>query len=51
MEFPLTNETVLSIPKFGLGRNVLGVIYMQLREMVFVYNSLCFSSQLNNLKQ
>ncbi|KAM3719160.1 Uncharacterized protein ACO02O_11070 [Dirofilaria immitis] len=34
MEFPLTNETVLSIPKFGLGRNVLGVIYMQLREML-----------------
>uniref|UniRef100_A0A0N5AMG9 DUF1768 domain-containing protein n=1 Tax=Syphacia muris TaxID=451379 RepID=A0A0N5AMG9_9BILA len=33
MEFPLTSEMVLSIPKFGLGRNVLGVIYMQLREM------------------
>lgn len=34
LEFPLTGETVLSIPKFGLGRNVLGVIYMQLREML-----------------
>lgn len=34
LEFPLTSEMVYSIPKFGLGRNVLGVIYMQLREML-----------------
>ncbi|VDD92454.1 unnamed protein product [Enterobius vermicularis] len=34
LEFPLTSEMVYSIPKFGLGRNVLGVIYIQLREML-----------------
>ncbi|VDK66275.1 unnamed protein product [Anisakis simplex] len=34
LDFPLTSETVLSVPKFGLGRNALGVIYMQLREML-----------------
>ncbi|KAK6055938.1 hypothetical protein COOONC_06559 [Cooperia oncophora] len=32
--FPLTSETVLHCPNFAQGRNVLGVILMQLREML-----------------
>lgn len=30
-KFPLTSETVLNCPNFAQGRNVLGVILMQLR--------------------
>ncbi|KAL6733371.1 hypothetical protein Aduo_004021 [Ancylostoma duodenale] len=32
--FPLTSETVMNCPNFAQGRNVLGVILMQLREML-----------------
>nr|CDJ84798.1 Conserved hypothetical protein CHP02464 domain containing protein [Haemonchus contortus] len=32
--FPLTAETVFNCPNFAQGRNVLGVILMQLREML-----------------
>ncbi|PAV55797.1 hypothetical protein WR25_07215 [Diploscapter pachys] len=32
--FPLTQDTVCSVPNFAMGRNVLGVILMQLREML-----------------
>ncbi|KAK5967529.1 DUF1768 domain-containing protein [Trichostrongylus colubriformis] len=32
--FPLTCETVFNCPNFAQGRNVLGVILMQLREML-----------------
>ncbi|CAJ0608612.1 unnamed protein product [Cylicocyclus nassatus] len=32
--FPLTSETVVNCPNFAQGRNVLGVILMQLREML-----------------
>lgn len=45
MEFPLTSEAVLSIPKFGLGRNVLGVIYMQLREMVYPISHMFYEDE------
>lgn len=46
LEFPLTSETVLSVPKFGLGRNALGVIYMQLREMVSFFLAFLLSSDI-----
>uniref|UniRef100_A0A183D892 Reverse transcriptase domain-containing protein n=1 Tax=Gongylonema pulchrum TaxID=637853 RepID=A0A183D892_9BILA len=49
MEFPLTSEAVLSIPKFGLGRNVLGVIYMQLREMVGFSENIVFAKKICNI--
>ncbi|KJH46742.1 hypothetical protein DICVIV_07195 [Dictyocaulus viviparus] len=32
--FPLTPETIVNCPNFAYGRNVLGVILMQLREML-----------------
>jgi predicted NAD-dependent protein-ADP-ribosyltransferase YbiA (DUF1768 family) len=34
MTFPLTPETVKNVPVFAKGRNVLGVIYMLLREKI-----------------
>lgn len=36
MSYPLVSDTLKGVPTIGKGRNVLGVIYMILREKVYL---------------